>query len=141
MLAAPARAGDFTAGPLDPPASLVAAAHSTVAPVSPTLEQFNDTVAQVEVASMGDASIASALTVNDVFGVAEGRASHEPTSGVEDELARAEDPARIRDGVSGPLSIANNLDQPTVRKMMAPPEGLMPWDDAGGPVALNAAAE
>ncbi|MGE0667693.1 MAG: hypothetical protein AB7O49_14140 [Sphingomonadales bacterium] len=140
LLVAPAAGQDFAAGPLEPAASLVSAAHSTVAPVSPTEEQFNGDVAHVEVAEIRDSSIAAALSANDVFGVAEGGGSPQAADGVSAAAALAEGPERLRDDVAG-LSIDNALAGPSIRMLMAAPALLMPWDDTGGPIALNAAAE
>lgn len=137
LLAAPAWAEDFTSGPLDPARSLVIASHSTVAPVSPTVEQFNETPAHIGDAEARDPSIAAALTVNDVFGVAEGSA-HEPLVSVEVELAKAEDPARLWRDLSGPFAIANDLPLGAIRAMMIAPPDLLPDDGAAVPVALNA---
>ncbi len=137
LLAAPASAGDFTAGSLYPAQSLVLASHSTVAPVSPTVEQFNETPAHIGDAEARDPSIAAALTVNDVFGVAEGRV-HEALVSIEVELARAEDPGRLWRDMFGPLAIANDLPLVAIRAMMMPPPDLLRDDGAAVPVALNA---
>lgn len=137
VAAVPAWAGDFTAGTLDPVRSLVGASHSSVAPVSPTLEQFNETPAHIGDAEAKDASIAAALSINDVFGVAAGSVEEFRIS-VEAEMAHAEDPARLSADVSGPLSIANGLTLPTLRELMSPPLDLLPDDGGAGPVALNA---
>lgn len=135
----PASAQDFAAGPLDPAATLVAAAHSPVAPVSPTEEQFNADIAHVEVVGARDPAIAAALSANDVFGVAEGDQGRSGHASI--ETALAEDPARLRATVAD-LSIDNDLSQPTVRALMAAPGDLKADDGAGaGPIALNAAGE
>ncbi len=141
LLTLPASAQDFIAGPLDPADTLVAAAYSPVAPVSPTEEQFNADVSHVEVAGIRDPAIAAALSVNDVFGVAEGDGDQSQAGRVSIEAALAEDPGRLRADVAD-LSIDNDLSQPTVRALMAPPGDLKPDDGVGaGPVALNAAGE
>jgi len=137
LFAAPAWAGDLAASPLDPARSLVIASHSTVAPVSPTVEQFNETPSHIGDAEAMDPSIAAALTVNDMFGVAEGSA-REPLVSVEVELARAEDPARLWRDLSGPLAIANDLPLGAIRTTMVAPPDLLPDDGAAVPVALNA---
>ena len=141
LFATPASGQNFAAGPLEPAASLATAAHSTVAPVSPTVEQFNGDVAPVEVAEIRDTSIAAALSANDVFGVVEGGGSQEAAEAGSAEAALAEDPARLRGHVAG-LSIDNDLGQPTARQMMAAPGDLQAEEGAAeGPIALNAAAQ
>lgn len=140
IAAAPGRAADFTKGTLDPAPSLVTASHSTVAPVSPTAERFNETPAHIEEADAKDASIAAALSINDMFSVAEGSA-RPSMLGVEAELAQAEDGARLSGEVSGPLAIANGLSLPTARETMAPPADLMPAAAAAVPIALNAVGD
>lgn len=137
LVAMPAWAGEFAAGPLVPAISLLEASHSTVAPVSPTVEHFNETPAHIGDAEANDASIGAALSINDVFGVAEGTVQ-EPMVSVEVELEHADDPARLSADLSGPLAVANGLPLLTVREMMAPPLDLLPDDAAAGPIALNA---